>query len=132
MNPESSASIKLLGNDMPVLKLPKFTRRLVQPDIDDNESSLLARAFRSRVLGGLETDPAMLYPAVTAPRKVRVATYSDKGGPLVLLRKFAFTVIAPLIALVIVAVILLNTFVQPKSAVPIQSESVALNDVPVP
>lgn len=117
---------------MPDLKLPKFTRRLVQPDIDDNDSSLLAKAFRSRVLSGFEADPALLYPAASAPRRVRVAVYNDKGGPLVLLRKFAFTIVAPLIALLIVAVILLNTLVQPKVSVPIQNESVALSDVPVP
>src|SRR4051812_7233510 len=116
---------------MPVLKLPKFTRRLAQADIDDNESSLLAKAFRSRVLGGLETDPALLYPVAAAPRQVRVAVYRDKGGLLLLARKLAFTVIAPLIALLIVAVILLNTVGgQQKAAVPIQNESVALTDVP--
>jgi hypothetical protein len=118
---------------MPGFKNSKLSSRLVQPEIENNDSSLLARAFRSRMLGGPGPDPALLYPNTTGAAKVPVAVYKDNSvGFKVLLRKFALTVLAPLLAIIIIGVIVISTFTENKVSVPIESESVVLSDVPVP
>ncbi len=118
---------------MPVFNFPKISSRLVQPRIENNDSSLLSRAFRTRVLGNPEADPALFYQASTKSDKIPVAIYKVKDGGLkVFLRKFALTILAPLIALIIVGIILLNVLNQPKVTVLIERESVVLGDVPVP
>ena len=116
---------------MPDFKLAKLGSRLVQPGIDDGEPSLLAKAFRDRLLEETAADPALLYPA--RPDRVRVAVYNDTSIRVkTLLRRTALTVIAPLIALLIVGFIVLTTINQPQPSLPIETESVALVDVPVP
>lgn len=116
---------------MPEFNIAKLGSRLVQPGIDDTEPSLLARAFRDRLLQDGAADPALL--ASTRPHKVRVAVYNDTTLKIrTLLRRLALTVVAPLVALLIIGLIVFSTFNQPKASLPIATESVALGDVPVP
>ncbi|MBN9388550.1 MAG: hypothetical protein J0I20_10900 [Chloroflexi bacterium] len=116
---------------MPDFKIAKLGSRLVQPAIEDGDTSLLAKAFRTRLLDEAASDPALLNPLPQA--RVRVAFYEDPGVKLrTILRKIALTVIAPLIALFIIGFIVLSTINQPKPVVPIATESVVLSDVPVP
>lgn len=119
---------------MPVFRPSKFPPRLVQPEIEDNDSSLLARAFRSRILGGLEVDPALLYPGNPKSGKVPVAIYNHNTTSTGrFIRKIGLTLVAPLLAVIIIGVIILTTVNQDKaSSPPIQTESVVLSDVPVP
>lgn len=116
---------------MPNSKITKFGSRLVQPTPEDSDSSLLARAFRSRLLDDSAVDPALFHPQRSS--RVRVATYDDPGVNLrATFRKIALAVIAPLIALCLIGFIVLSTINQPRPSVPIQTESVVLGDVPVP
>jgi hypothetical protein len=118
---------------MPDFKIAKLGSRLVQPAIEDGatSTSLLAKAFKSRLLDESAADPALLYPQ--RPTRVRVAFYDDPGVKLrTALRKIALTVVAPLIALLIIGFIVLSTINQPRPVVPIATESVVLGDVPVP
>jgi hypothetical protein len=118
---------------MPLFKSSKFPSRLVQPEIEDTDSSLLARAFRRRVLSGPEADPALLYLETSQTARLPVAVYSAKGPSTArLLRKIGLTIVAPLLALIIVGVIIMTTLTPEKVSQPIASESVVLNDVPVP
>ncbi len=116
---------------MPDLKITKLGSRLVQPRIDEGESSLLARAFRTRLLEDAAPDPALLYPK--KPGKVRVAVFNDTSEKFrTVIRRIALTVIAPVVALLIIGFIVLSTINQPKLSLPIETESVVLGDVPVP
>ncbi|MDB5079051.1 MAG: hypothetical protein JWP00_975 [Chloroflexi bacterium] len=118
---------------MPVFKPSKFRTRLTQPAIEDNDSSLLARAFRTRLLGGSEADPALFYPAGPGAKKVPVAVYQDRtASTRTLLRKISLTIGAPLLAIIIVGLIVFSTFAPDKVSLPVQSESVIFGDVPVP
>ena len=112
-------------------KITKLGSRLVQPKIEEGETSLLARAFRTRLLDGSAADPALLYPQ--RPGNVRVAVYNDKSVKLrTFIRRVTLAFIAPLIALLIIGFIVFSTINQPKPSLPIATESVVLSDVPVP
>jgi hypothetical protein len=131
---EKITSVKLKpGNPMPLFKSSKFSSRLVQPAIEDNDPSLLARAFRRRVLGGPEVDPALLYLGTNETARVPVAVYNAKRPNTArFLRKIGLTIVAPLLAIFIVGVIIMTTLTPAKVSQPIASESVVLADVPVP
>ena len=116
---------------MPGFKIGKIGSRMVQTSIDEGEPSLLARAFRTRLMEESSADPALLYPQ--RPGKVRVAVYNDTSEKFrTLFRRIALTVIAPIIALLLIGFIVLSTINQPRPSLHIQTESVALGDVPVP
>lgn len=116
---------------MPDFNLARIGSRLVQPKLEDADTSLLAKAFRTRLLDESAADPALLNPQ--RANRVRVAVFDDPGARVrTFFRKFALTVIAPLVALLIIGFIVLSTLNQPKPVVPIATETVVLSDVPVP
>lgn len=111
----------------------KIRNRIKQSDIEEDPQSLSAKAFRRRLL---EEDGEAIQPTLTsfAPNgEVKVAVYRDKSSRFRRsLIRFALVIIAPLLALGLIIFLVLNIINENRPVVVVETESVTLDNIPVP
>jgi hypothetical protein len=109
----------------------KIRNRIKQSDIEEDPQSLSAKAFRRRLLEEDETADPLALPVSSS--KVKVAVYRDRSSRLRRsLIRFGLVVVAPLLALGLIFFLVFNIINDNRPVVVVETESVALDNIPVP
>ncbi len=109
----------------------KLRNRIRQTEVEEDPQSLSVRAFRRRVLDE-ESEINPLATGQVGP-ELKVAVYRDRGAQLRRgLLRFLLVIVAPLAALALILLIVLNIVNDNKVAPIVETESVVMANIPVP
>ncbi len=110
----------------------RLTNRIRQDEIEEDPTSLSARAFRQRLLGD-EPPAEVLSGYGGAGSKTKVAVYQPKPNRFSRrLLRIGLTVVAPLVALALILWVTFSIVSQNQVAAPVQVETTFDSNVPVP